>query len=59
MSLNYGLVSKRSSLPTMGVMLNDQIGGDLPAVIHAQMLTPYLLDTRYPVDVRYFFLMMQ
>ena len=42
--LNCGRMNKCPSLPTMGVMLKDQIGGDIPAEIHAQMLARYAVD---------------
>ena len=34
----------RSSLPSMGEMLKDQIGGDMPAETQAEMLTRYARD---------------
>ncbi len=34
----------RSAMPSMGEMLRDQIGGDIPAETQAQMLVRYALD---------------
>lgn len=35
---------ERASLPSMGEMLRDQIGGDIPAETQAQMLVRYAVD---------------
>jgi len=34
----------RATLPSMGEMLKDQIGGDIPAETQAQMLVRYAVD---------------
>ena len=45
----------RAALPSMGEMLKDQIGGDLPAETQAEMLVRYAQDLRTPVRVCYDF----
>lgn len=44
MRTRYGSARERSVMPSMGEMLKDQLGGDMPVETRAQMLARYAAD---------------